>query len=394
MNVTGTLDWVQNYKSREFIMAKFVQFMNLYGFNMVEPSILEKCELFMRTVGESSDIMQKEMFFAVSKENQKLDLVLRPEFTTSIIRSLIESGNIYNKRVSYSGKVFRHNRAQKGRYREFTQLGCEVFDSNPYTDVDVISSAVEFLKILGLDLKVKINSLGNIDTIGKYSNIISDYFKTNDIFDFHKNGMKNPMRILDKMSDSDKKNYNIPKIKDFMEDNELKRFEIVCDGLEKIGVKYDIDDYLVRGLDYYVNTIFEIENDSVSTQSSILGGGCYSGLVKKLGGPDISGIGWSFGLERILMMNIDVDIEKNDLIVVVSIDEHDYSLKVANMLRKSHKVVVLFDEFKKSMKKLNALNPGKVIFCGFDEKEKNIVKVKKENGSQEFIKLDDLIRDI
>ncbi len=390
MAVTGTLDWVQEYNLRNFVIKKFTTLMNLYGFEMVEPSILERYELFVRTVGESSDIMQKEMFFAVSKDNQDLNIVLRPEFTTSVIRSLIESGNIYNKRVSYSGKVFRHNRPQKGRYREFSQLGCEVFGDHPYIDVDVISTAVEFLKTLGLHVKVKINSLGNAETIAKYSQVISEHFKKNNTFD----EITNPMRILDKMSKSDKENSNIPKIKDYMSAEELNRFESVCNGLSEMGISFEVDEYLVRGLDYYTNTIFEIENDTLSTQSSILGGGCYSGLVKRLGGPDISGIGWSFGLERILMMNIPYE-NKEEKYVLISINEHDYSLKVANMLRTKHNVTVLFDDFKKAMKKLSSLDPSKIIFCGKEEKDNQTVKVKYcQSGEQKFISFENLLREI
>ncbi|QEK38404.1 histidine--tRNA ligase [Candidatus Cytomitobacter primus] len=395
MNVKGTIDWVKEYNLRKHVIDKFAQTMNLYGFDMIEPSILERYELFIRTVGESSDIMQKEMFFAISQQNQDLNIVLRPEFTTSVIRSLIEAGEIHDRRISYFGKVFRHNRPQKGRYREFTQLGCEVFDDHPYIDIDVIASAVNFLNELGLKIKVKLNSLGSSETIAKYGIVLKEYMSNNNLT----NDINiNPMRILDKMSNADQEKYDIPKIRQYMNDNDIKRFDIVCNGLEKQNIDFVIDEYLVRGLDYYNNTIFEIENESLDTQSSILGGGAYNGLVKKLGGPDIPGIGWSFGLERILMMNIQANSDEKR-IVVISINEHDYALKVSNMLRndsnmlnKKYKTITLFSDWKKSMKKLNKINPQYIVFCGNEEKIKNSVKLKNcETETQINVSYDNLI---
>lgn len=369
MNVKGTIDWVENYNLRKHVIEKFVRVMHLCGFDMIEPSILERYEFFVRTVGASSDIINKEMFFAVSQEKQDLDIVLRPEFTTSVVRALIESGRIHDRRVSYFGKTFRHNRPQKGRYREFTQLGCEVFDDNPYTDVDVIYSAVRFLKELGLNIQIKLNSLGSFSAISKYNEVLGKYLCANAI----PHDESNPMRILDKMSEKDKENYDIPKIRDCMDVSDLNRFDLVCAGLNKLNIDFKLDDYLVRGLDYYNHTIFEIENKDLNM--AVLGGGAYSGLVKKMGGPDISGIGWSFGLERLLLM--DIEYEQNDnKIAVVSIEERDYALEIANLLRERHKVFILFDDFKKSLKKLGKLNPACIVFCGSEEKGANSVKIK------------------
>ncbi|QEK37889.1 histidine--tRNA ligase [Candidatus Cytomitobacter indipagum] len=385
MNVKGTIDWIDNYNLRKYVIDKFSKTMNSCGFDMIEPSILERCEFFVRTVGSSSEIMQKEMFFAVSKDKQDLDIVLRPEFTTSVVRSLIESGDIYDKRVSYFGKTFRHNRPQKGRYREFTQLGCEVFDDNPYTDIDVIYSAVKFLQEIGVSIKVKMNSLGSFETIASYNEVLKKYLTENNIF----HDESNPMRALDKMTNADKQKYDIPKIRDCMSDDDIKRFDIVCSGLKKLNVNFELDDYLVRGLDYYNHTIFEIENNDLGM--SILGGGAYSGLVKKMGGPDISGIGWSFGLERILMM--DVKFEQDDSkIIVVSIDEHDYTLNIVNLLRNKYKTFALFNDFKKSLKKLGKLDPKYIVFCGTEERQNNVVKIKNcITGEQDKIAIDDML---
>ncbi|USO00758.1 MAG: histidine--tRNA ligase [Alphaproteobacteria bacterium] len=381
MSIKGTIDWTGNdYQLRQKILNAFHDFMYIRGFEMIEPSILERYELFSRSVGESSDIMQKELFFAVSKMKQNLDIVLRPEYTTSIIRTLVEHGHVHDKKIAYAGKVFRHDRPQKERYREFTQLGCEVFGDDPFIDIEVILYAVEFLKKYSHNIKVKINSLGSPGVLEKYKDIVSDFFKQHDIADENSKDIS-PIRLIDKMSPEEKVSYNLPKILDYISNDDKQRFNLVCNELQKLNVDFSIDPYLVRGLDYYNQTVFEIEK--TDSNNAILGGGRYHGLVKRLGGQDVSGIGWSVGLERILSLMEYAPNEK--IYAIVSINEHSYALKVANTLQKElsnadlkfiRTMLIFESNMKRAMKKVGNINPDKIIFCGQEEKNNESISVK------------------
>ncbi|QEK39101.1 histidine--tRNA ligase [Candidatus Nesciobacter abundans] len=467
MGVRGTKDWVQNYKKYREIINVFEAHTKTHGFDQINPSILENASLFSRSVGEDSDIMNKEMFYVISKESNSMDTVLRPEFTTSVIRALLESNSIQNKKVSYYGPVFRHNRPQKGRLREFTQLGCEVLEDSPYVDADVILCAYKIVKDLDINISIKINTLGSKETLNTYIKEIESLFyklKHEDCTDFvnlkensaSKNtkdfeegprkseklteiinkiksfDIKNPIRILDKMSSKEKVLLNIPKISDFLDKESLDRFSKVCIALKEMKVPFEVDPYLVRGLDYYKHTVFEFEDESESLGKSILGGGCYQGLVKSLGGPDINGVGWSFGLERMaLLINTDKLSEENIIAVIpinktskaekeISIEgenlekskqnnpeeseaekEHIlnniYVMKVAEKIRKNInknsdiKLILFHDEWKKSMKKLSKINPSMIVFCG--KEERNEMKITIKNCStkeQKNISYDDI----
>lgn len=279
----------------------------LYGFQEIRTPIFEATDLFIRTVGDSSDIINKEMYTFLDKAHRSLSL--RPEGTAPIIRAFIENHlqqhGSYHK-LYYLGPYFRYDRPQSGRYRQFHQFGIEAIGrEDPFQDVEVIELCMQLYQRLGLrQLKLQINSVGCTDTRQKYSQAfikyLTPYFEnlsTDSQNRFH----KNPLRILDSKDLKDRKLLeNAPSILDYLSDSSKKHFEKVCDLLSKLNIPFQINPSLVRGLDYYNETVFEIMSNALGAQNSIGAGGRYDGLMKNLGGPDLPSIGFATGLERVL----------------------------------------------------------------------------------------------
>ncbi len=283
-------------------------FFRRYNYTEVRLPVFEEAQLFIRSVGEASDIVRKEMFVFHDKGGRELSL--RPEGTAGVVRSYVEHG-LYKLaqpvKMWYMGPMFRHERQQKGRYRQHVQIGAEVLGSaDPLVDVEVISLLYAIHQALGVkDEVVYLNNLGDLETRGRYVPELRNYLQEHESEldpDSVSRIEANPLRTFDsKDKNTQALLTEAPKIGDFLSEEALAYFDAVKEGLEAVGVPYVIDERLVRGLDYYTLTVFEAKSAALGAQDTVGGGGRYNDLVEELGGPSMPGIGFGSGVERILL---------------------------------------------------------------------------------------------
>lgn len=297
-----------------------------YGYKEIRTPIFEMTELFARGVGDTTDIVNKEMY---TFEKSERSLTLRPENTAGVVRSFIENGM---SRLSapvklwYKGPMFRYERPQAGRQRQFHQVGVEMFGiKEPSADAEVIAMAVDYLKSLGLnDLEVEINSLGCPTCREEYKRRIKEVLKPefeNLCEDCQNRYEKNPLRLLDCKVESCKEIFAKPEIEkviqsDFICDECAEHYKTLKSYLDKLGVKYVENKLLVRGLDYYNRTVFEIKSNNLGSQNAVCGGGRYDSLVRNLGGEDTPAVGWAMGMERLNSLLPEIETQKLDGYVV------------------------------------------------------------------------------
>lgn len=275
----------------------------------IRPPIFEQTSLFERGIGEGTDIVGKEMY--TFNDRGSRSITLRPEGTAGVVRSFIEN-NLYAQggvqRLWYAGPMFRYERPQAGRQRQFHQIGVEVLGSDsPRADVEVIALATDLLKTLGLkNLTLDLNSVGNQKDREQYREALVNYLTPcqNQLDkDSQERLTRNPLRILDsKDAKTQEIAQNAPKIWDYLSDDSKHHFDLVQQLLTDLGIKYQLNHCLVRGLDYYTHTAFEIKSDDLGAQATVCGGGRYDGLVAELGGPDTPAVGWAIGMERLILL--------------------------------------------------------------------------------------------
>ena len=380
-------------------------FLNIYNYNYVKIPTFEASELYRRGVGESSDIVNKEMYDFTDKSDR--NITLRPEFTAGVVRMFLEN-KLYSKEVNkfyYYGSAFRYERPQSGRYREFTQFGVEAFGiKNPYFDAEIISIAYKLLTDLGLkDLTVKINSLGDNASRDNYRDALRKYFEPNlnDLCEDCKNRFNtNVLRILDCKVDAESEILkNAPKTIDYLTDESKEYFNNLKTALNVLEVPFEEDSSLVRGLDYYTDTVFEIvyKNSELGNASVVCGGGRYDNLVNELGKINTPAIGFSIGVERLVLLLNEIGakpINNKVDIYVMNLGEDKYAYEIVDMLRNSGFITetdYLGKSMKAQFKLVDELNPDYVVIIGEDEAKGNYVTVKdnltKENKKVEFDEL-------
>ena len=328
----------------DYVKKLFQEVCESYNYSYIETPLIERSELFHRGVGETTDIVTKETYDFLDRGNRAN--TIRPEGTAGVARAIIEN-KLYNTlplKLWYSGSMFRYERPQKGRYRELRQLGIESYGSkNPIMDAEVISLAVNFLKELGLkDVVVKLNSIGGIETRKKYREDLIKHFKSNInefCSDCKERIEKNPLRILDCKIDSENDLVkNAPSILDYLSEEEKNHFDRVKEYLDVLDVNYEVDSSLVRGLDYYTNTVFEFES-KIKDIGAIGGGGRYDNLLSSLDGPDVPAVGFALGFDRIISVLDELEINAsrdNSLdiyLLTISDNENNYALELAQNLR-------------------------------------------------------------
>lgn len=284
------------------------EFFRRYNYTEVRMPVFEEVEVFVRSSGEASDIVRKEMFTFQDKGGR--DLALRPEGTAGVVRSYIEHG-LYKQaqpiKMFYIGPMFRHERQQKGRYRQHVQVGAEVLgSSDPLVDAEVIALLYGFHRALGVrEETVYLNNLGDIETRKTYLPELKSFLQKHRGDLDHDSAERldtNPLRILDSKDKGTQALLDkAPALREFLSPGAAGHLETVTRGLETLGVPYEIDDRLVRGLDYYTSTVFELKSTTLGGQDTVGGGGRYNSLVADLGGPDVPGIGFGSGIERILL---------------------------------------------------------------------------------------------
>lgn len=388
------------------------QFCHVYNYDEIRTPIFEHTNVFKRG-NDSSDMVNKEMY-TFQLENSKTSLTLRPEGTAGVVRSFVENKLFGSAdlpvKMYYVGPQFRHERPQKGRMRIFHQFGVEVIGAkSPMLDVETIALGWSFVSALGLkDMKVLINTLGDDASRDAYRTALKEHFK-NDIdnmcADCKRRYEQNPLRILDCKVDHDKEIMKTaPKMQDYLNEESQAYFEEVLEGLDALGIPYEVDDRLVRGLDYYTHIVFEVVsvNKEMGAQSTVFAGGRYDGLVEYFGGPQgMSGIGWAMGLERLLIaceaegISLDEEEGLDAYVLCLSPSVKKEALQVVSLLRANgyrSDTDYLGRSFKAQFKTVDRKKARIAILIGEDEVEKGEVTIKDTlHKTQQSVPFDDII---
>ena len=409
----GTHDIIfEDIKKWHKIEAKLTELMEVYDYQEIRTPIFESTELFLRGVGDTTDIVDKEMYTFLDKGDRSI--TLRPEGTASVARAFIEHSG-YNEvlpsKLYYIGPMFRYSRPQTGRFRQFHQFGVEVIGSvNPYLDGEVLELMMKIFTSLGINnLKLEINSVGCPKCRPVHKEKLKDYLKKNynDLCPTCQGRYeKNPLRIFDCKNDKCQEIINNgPYITDNLCDECHDHFEDVKKYLTMSNVEYVLNKKMVRGLDYYTKTAFEITAGREGAQSSIGGGGRYDGLIEELGGPNLPGIGFAIGLERVVLTMEDQGLFDNlpknkSSVYVANVSDNnlDAAVQLVQKLR-NNGIVASYDimarKLKAQFKYANKIKADYVITVGDDEVEKNTYPLKNMNTSEQIdCSIDELITNL
>lgn len=404
----GTYDiYGVNAKYYNYINSVFTTVCEFYNYSLIRTPIFEASELFHRSVGETTDIVSKETYDFTDRGAR--NITLRPEGTAGVVRAYIENkmyGDVNQPvKLYYTGPMYRYERPQAGRYRELTQFGVEVLGSDsPMMDAEVISLAYRTLEEMGIeDITVKINSLGDTESRNKYRDALVKYLEPhiNDLCTDCQNRIKtNPLRILDCKVDKDSEILkNAPSILDYLNEESQKRFDKVLELLMALDVNYEVDSTIVRGLDYYDHTVFELlaDIDGLGAANVLGAGGRYNNLVEKLGGPATPCVGFACGIDRlmIILQELNKDnILDNDLgvyILAVNEEERINALRISQNLRWSEikcELDTLDRGLKAQFKQADRLKARMLIILNSEDLQKGLITVK-DNLTKEETKIDE-----
>lgn len=389
----GTKDMMpdQAYKWH-YLEKKFAEICEKYGFMEIRTPVFEHTELFKRGVGDTTDIVQKEMYTFNDLGNRSI--TLRPEGTSPVVRAYVEHkefAGIQPNKYYYNIPCFRYEKPQSGRLREFHQFGVETFGSSDMmADAEIIAIGYEFIKEMGItDVELRINSVGCPECRKKHREALKDFLapKYDELCDTCKGRFNtNPMRILDCKSPIDQELVKgAPMMLDFLCDDCREAFEDLKKNLEAMGIEYVVDPKIVRGLDYYTKTAFEFVTTKIGAQGTICGGGRYDGLVEEIGGPSTPGVGWGMGKERILMTmeacgsKIEEPVGADVFIAFMGERGKAAGLRLMSELRsKGLKVQmdVMGRNLKNQFKHANRVNAKKTVVIGDNELDENKLTIK------------------
>ena len=391
----------------QYVESVFRQLMQSYGYQEIRMPIVENTALFKRSIGEVTDIVEKEMYTFEDRNGDSL--TLRPEGTACCVRAAMQHGLLHNQiqRLWYTGPMFRHERPQKGRYRQFHQFGVETFGlAGPDIDAELILMSNRLWQQLGMsdDVTLELNSLGSAEARQQYREVLVKYFEAHQSEldeDSQRRLHTNPLRILDsKNPEMQKLNENAPKLIDHLDDESKQDFAVLCKILDDAGVKYKINPRLVRGLDYYSKTVFEWVTDKLGAQGTVCAGGRFDGLVEQLGGKATPAIGFALGLERLIeLLEIPENIQRENNLDVYLVLAGETALAKGMPLAEKWRNEVPWlklqvncggGSFKSQMKKADKSGAEISFILGDDEIEKNVISVKylREKKEQEVIALD------
>jgi len=407
-NIKGTKDLLPNstYDLQD-IENHLIRFLHIHGYGEIRTPIFETTELFSRSVGENTDIVNKEMYTWEDQNGQSL--TLRPEMTASVVRAYVQKQIWKIEPISkfyYIGPLFRRERPQKGRLRQFHQFGIEAIGSqNPEQDAEVISIAYNIYKMFGVeDLSIKVNSLGSDNIREKFAkDLKNSILKFKSVLsESELNRLeKNPLRILDTKNNEIKKiiRDNAPNISDYISTEDKNHFKSVLEILDDMGIPYTHDDFLVRGLDYYNKTVFEVISNKLGGQDALCGGGRYDKLISQLGGSDIPAMGFAAGVERLMIaMNLEHNQTTNTDIYIVNTESSliSQSMIIADDIRKNLGVAVYVDTLRRSLKSqlrhANKMNSKFSIILDSNTSNENTVSIKSmEENTQEEIDINNII---
>ena len=387
--------------------AKVRQLMSAYSYSEIRTPIVESTDLFCRSIGEVTDIVEKEMYTFDDRNGDRL--TLRPEGTASCVRAGIQHGILHNqiRRLWYMGPMFRHERPQKGRYRQFHQLGVEAFGiADADVDAELIIMSSRLWRELGLkDLRLELNTLGSTESRAKYKEVLVEYLET------HRDQLdedslrrinKNPLRVLDsKNPDLKSLIANAPNLHDYLDEESVEHFERLKAYLDAAGNAYSINPRLVRGLDYYCKTVFEWITESLGAQGTVCAGGRYDGLVEQLGGKASPAAGFAIGMERLLalMEETGVSFQEKPIDIYLlprALSDIERCLEFAESLRDALPELKIQmhcggGSNKSQMKKADKSGAEMVLFISDEEPDRIVVKYLREKREQQLIDQDAVI---
>jgi histidyl-tRNA synthetase len=384
------------------------QVFNAFGFQEIRTPIMEKTELFQRSIGETTDIVEKEMYTFADRDNEFL--TLRPEATASVIRAFIEHNMSAAEAITKLftiGPMFRRERPQKGRFRQFNQIDVELFgEDKPQSDAEIIFMLIHFLKCAGLkDLQLEINSLGCVSCRPVFSRAIIDFLKGSEknlCPDCQRRIHTNPLRVFDcKVETCAAIIADAPGILDFLCSDCEVHFSQVKSLLHELHISFDINPRMVRGLDYYTKTAFEVKSNSLGAQNAVAGGGRYNGLVSSLGGPEVPGIGFGVGFERLIscLPEDGKNKFKTDLfIAALGAPAQKIAFSLTNELRRAgiaSEMDYADKSLKSQLKRADKLNSSFTLIFGDKEiEEKHVLLRNMQTKDQQTIPLDGLLQSI
>lgn len=386
--------------------------LSAYAFKEIRTPLVERTELFQRTIGEQTDVVSKEMYSFLDRKDQSLSL--RPEATAGVVRAGIEHGLFYNQtqKLWSMGPMYRYERPQKGRYRQFHQVNMEAFGfEGPSIDAELILLTSRIWKTLGVDsIQLELNSLGTLESRKAYRSILVEYFKDH-IDTLDEDSLlrleKNPMRILDsKNPEMSELNHAAPKMSDHLDQESQDHFSGLLERLNNHGIDYVLNPRLVRGLDYYTKTVFEWTTDKLGSQATVCGGGRYDGLVKQLGGHDIFAIGCAIGFERLVEL-VELSNKKDQngqpkiYFVAVGDNAEAKSSELAELIRDQFEDCIIEinhngGSFKQQFKRADRSESDIALILGDEEIQNETIgiKVMKQGGEQETISMAKLLEGI
>lgn len=399
----------QQAQAFDLILGTAQRILKQYAYQPIRLPIVEKTELFARSIGEVTDIVEKEMYTFADRNGDSLSL--RPEGTAGCVRAMIENGWLHNQvqKVYYSGPMFRHERPQKGRYRQFHQFGVEVFGlEGPDVDVELIALSARLWDELGLEgLSLQINSLGSPQARAAYREQLVEYL-TQHYDDLDEDSQRrlhsNPLRVLDSKNPELKDIIaQAPKLMDALDEESLQHFQQMCQHLDSLGIDYEVNPNLVRGLDYYNRTVFEWVTQDLGAQGTVCAGGRFDGLVAQIGGKPTAAVGFAMGIERLAALLIDQqrhsEAAQADIFIVLAGDQvQTPGLIMAEMLRDAlPNIAVQMNcgggSFKSQFKKADKAGARYALILGDDEVAQQQVTVKplRTDAEQQTIKWVDLV---
>ncbi len=383
--------------------------ISAYGYSEVRMPIVEKTHLFSRAIGEVTDVVEKEMYTFDDRNGDSL--TLRPEGTAGCVRAGIENGLLYNQeqRLWYMGPMFRHERPQKGRYRQFHQCGVEVFGLNgPDVDAELIMMTARLWRELGIaeHVKLELNSIGSLEARANYRAALVTYLEQHiDVLDedCKRRMHTNPLRVLDtKNRDIQAILVDVPRLSEYLDEESKQHFSTLCELLDVAGIDYTVNERLVRGLDYYNRTVFEWITESLGAQGTVCGGGRYDGLVEQLGGKPTPAVGFAMGLERLVLMLEALEltqVRRNVDVYIVTAGEGTLmaGMKLAEQLREQLpdiRVMTHFGggNFKKQFKRADKVGAVVALVLGENEVANQTVMLKElKGGEQSSVAMQDIV---
>ncbi len=402
--VRGTKDlFGKDILKYNYIIGLAKKISKLYNFKEIITPIFEFSEVFERNLGDSSDVVMKEVYKFEDRGGNFLSL--RPEFTAGVVRSIISNPELNNKfplKLFSCGPVFRYDRPQKGRQRQFNQVNFEYFGNESYmADVNILQMAYEFLQNLELkNIKLEINSLGCEKSRENFETALKEYFEKykSDLSEDSKIRLeKNVLRILDSKDEKDKKLLaNAPIISDYYTNEDKEFFNNILEKLTFLNINFEVNNLLVRGLDYYTSTVFEFTTEDLGAQSTILAGGRYDKLLGQMGGPNTPAIGCAAGVER-LMLLLNKELKEDKIIAIIPIEDEniDFCLNLQKKLFENNIICELITngKVKKKMNIANKINSKFAIIVGEDEVKNEILTVKNlEEAKEEKIDLAEIVK--